>query len=119
VVAGIRYLPGPKSSAELRLLRTLQFSSSGNFQIKSRADLSYAYNIIRNLIARAGIYWELSQPSVGDDITRYGAGLGARYMVLENLDVDVALDYQDRITDRPGYENNQFIGSVGLTLYFR
>jgi hypothetical protein len=125
VHASLEYLIGAKTSADLRLLRTLEFSPSANYEVINRADLDVTHNVLRNLVARAGVFIEYSDQSNSDtgyqkggNFTRFGGGLGARYLLLDNADVDLSVDWSKRNTSRVGYDTDVFTASLGFTYYF-
>lgn len=126
VAAGLQYLLGANTSMFLKVLRDLQFSSRSNYQTLSRGDLTITHNCMRDLVSRFAAFIEHADPSRGGTVvgethsfTRYGFGLGTRYLVMENLDVDLALDWHRRITSQDGYAYHAFQGTLGATLYFR
>lgn len=125
VHASLRYLIGAKTSADLRLLRTLDFSPSANYQVINRADLSVTHNCLRNLVSRIGTFIEYSDQSDrqdsydrGGNFTRFGVGIGSRYLLLDNADLDLSVDWSKRNTSREGYDTDVFSASLGFTYYF-
>ena len=54
-----------------------------------------------------------------DSPLRYGGGIGARYFLIENVDLDLSLDWDNRNTAQEGYDTTQFVGTFGVTIYFR
>lgn len=119
VAAAVRWLMNPRTSADFRVLRTLQFSASSNYQELSRLEATLTHNMFDRVVTRLGAFFEHSEPSTGASITRFGVGTGARYLLLDNVDLDVSLDWRNRNTNRQGFDTTTFIGSFGVTLYFR
>ncbi len=115
----IRYLPTERSSADLRIIRTLQFSSSSNYQMLTRLDLGYTQNIQRKVVMRGAMFFEHADPSDARTFTRYGAGFGGRYLWMENADLDMSLDWSKRNSSNPGSDYDEFLASMGVTIYFR
>lgn len=125
VHAALQYLIGAKTSADLRLLRTLAFSPSANYQVINRADLSLTHNCMQNLVSRIGTFIEYSDQSdpqgsytKGGNFTRFGVGIGSRYLLLDNCDLDFSIDWSKRNTSRSGYGTEVFTASLGFTYYF-
>ncbi len=116
---GLRYLVGPRTSAELRLNRNLQFSTRSNYQMNERVDLGVTHNLLDRVVTRVGAYLEHSDPSQGASMSRWGVGAGARYVLMDQIDLDLALDYGRRNTSREGYDSDTFTGTFGVTVYFR
>jgi hypothetical protein len=120
----LRYLMGPNTSFDLRLLRTLDFSATSNYQIVNRGDLSMTHNCLPNLVSRLTVFAENSDPS-GDgsqgaqDMTRFGFGVGSRFMIQDNADLDFAFNWSRRNTSRVGYDTTILDASLGLTIHFR
>ena len=116
---GLRYQVSPKTSADLRAFRDIAFSARGNYQVKTRVDASVNQNVMRDLVARLAGYFEHAKPSDGNTITRFGGGVGARYFLIDNVDLDLSLNWDNRNTAQEGYDTTQFVGSFGVTIYFR
>jgi hypothetical protein len=119
VGAGLRYLAGAKSVVQMRYIRDLPASMSGNYQVLDRFDLNATSNVAKDVVLRAGTFLEFSQPSTEPSMTRFGLGFGARYVVNTNADLDLAVDWDRRNTSRKGFNTTRFIGTLGLTVYFR
>ncbi|MHC4858773.1 MAG: outer membrane beta-barrel protein [Planctomycetota bacterium] len=119
VAAGLRWLAGPRTSTDLRLLRTFQFSTRGNYQVVSRVDLSLTHNVTKVFLTRVGIFAERDDPSEGEISSRYGGGVGGRYKIDDNLDVDASVDYSRTDTRGDGADYAEVNTQLGLTLYFR
>jgi len=115
----LRYLPTERSSADLRIIRTLQFSASSNYQMLTRLDLGYTQNIQRKVVVRGAVFWEHADPSDARTFTRYGAGVGGRYLWMENADLDVTFDWSKRNSSNVGADYDEFLASLGVTIYFR
>lgn len=123
----LQYVISSRSTVDLRLLRTNQFSVFGNFQVVDRADLTYSRNITPRLTGRVSSFLEHTNPS-GENppnggprspnrhMSRGGVGVGVRYKLNEWLDADLSYDYERRNaeTDRT-YSNSRV--ALGLTFY--
>lgn len=124
VHAALRYLAGARTSLDLRALRTLQFSPASNYSVVNRIDFTATHNCLRNLVARAGVFYEFTDQSrggsynPGEEFTRYGAGIGARYMLLPNADLDLSIDWANRDTDKEEFDTDTLSASLGFTYYF-
>ena len=120
----LRYLAGPKTSMDLRLLRTMQFSATSNFSVINRADFGVTHNCLKNLVSRLGLFAEHNDPS-GDrsqgsvPMTRFGFGVGSRFLLQENADLDFAVNWARRNTSKKGYDTTTLDVSLGLTIHFQ
>ena len=59
----------------------------------TRVDLGYTQNIERTVVARGALFFEHADPSDARTFTRFGGGVGARYLWMENADLDMSLDW--------------------------
>jgi hypothetical protein len=130
VRAALQYVISSRSTVDLRMLRTNQFSTFGNFQILDRVDLTYSRNITPRLTGRVSSFLEHTDPSgenppnnlPGDarspnrHMSRGGVGIGVRYKVNDWLDADLSYDYERRNAgvDR-SYTNSRVV--LGVTFY--
>jgi hypothetical protein len=122
VRAALRYLASARTSIEFMYLRDTQFSSYSNWQVVDRFDLIVMHTLMRDLILRGGAYLRLADPDGGGDrgnITQFGVGAGARYLLMDNIDLDLSVDWFDRRADESIYEYSRFIASLGVTLYWK
>jgi hypothetical protein len=119
VGAGLEYLMGAKTSVDLRYLRDLEFSASSNYQVIDRLDLGLTHNITRCLLGRLAGFFEHGDPSEGSSFTRYGAGLGFRYVFDPNIDFHADVDWSRRNTSKVGYDHSVVTATLGATYYIR
>ena len=117
----IRYLMGTRTTIELSYVHTIAYQLRGNSQDVDRIDLSAMQLVMRDLIARIGLYAEWNQPSHGiDDVYRYGVGAGLRYAINDFMDADLSYDFRLRIdTDINGVDYIEHMARLGLTFYLR
>jgi hypothetical protein len=120
----LRYLAGPNTSMDLRLLRTLQFSATSNYQILDRADFGLTHNCLRSLVSRIGVFAEHIDPSGARSqgatpMTRFGIGVGSRFAIQDNADLDFAVNWARRNTSRQGFDTATLDASLGLTIHFQ
>jgi hypothetical protein len=95
----------------------MEFSPSSNYAVVDRLDLAMTHNCLRNLISRAGVFVERSEPSLGGHFTRYGAGLGSRYLLTDNIDLDFSADWSKRNSTDLGFDTKLVEASIGVTIY--
>ena len=120
VKAMLRYLASVKTSVELMYFRDMQYSSFSNYQVVDRLDLVVTHTLLRDLILRGGTYLRFSNPDFDrDSTTEFGVGVGARYLLIDNVDLDLAVDWYDRQSENDFYSYSRFIFGLGVTLYFR
>lgn len=131
IQAGLQYLASPRTTFDLRYVRTNQFSLRGNYQITDRVDFSCTHNFAKNLVGRASIFGQYSDPSgqvaqetiPGNDyssaapnIGTTGAGVGLRYAYNEWMDFDCSFDVENRNAESErSYKN--YRGELGVTIY--
>ncbi len=133
VEASLQYLMSSRSVADLRYLRTNQFSFRGNYQIVDRVDFTLTHNITRRLVGRVATYYEHTSPTGtliplradgsaqllnqhNRNVNRGGVGLGLRYPIEDWVDLDVSVDYERRNSAHESSFTN-YRGVVGLTFY--
>lgn len=131
IKGALQYVITNRSTVDLRLLRTNQFSTFGNYQILDRADLTYTRTITPRLTGRFAAFIEHTDPSGKDppnvipgdtsqgpnrNMSRGGVGLGARYKVNEWLDADMSWDYERRNAQQDRRYTDHRI-TLGLTFY--
>ncbi|MCG3134390.1 MAG: hypothetical protein HMLKMBBP_01696 [Planctomycetes bacterium] len=129
--ATLQYVMSRKSSIDLRLLRTNQFSFHGNYQTVNRADITFNHNLTPALSWRVATFYEYTDPSgriaaqpvasPGDTSSDYpgvgrgGLGGGLRYRVNDWMDADIQYDYERRNHRLTGQSNHR--ASAGVTFY--
>lgn len=120
VAVGLEYLLGVKTSVDFRYLRTIQFHTSSNYQHTNRLDLGVTHNITRCLVGRAAGFFEHSDPSETATITRFGAGVGLRWIFDDNIDFHTDFDWSRRNTARKDdIDGSVFTATIGATWYLR
>jgi hypothetical protein len=117
--ARLRYLAGPRTSVDLSARKGLDFSARGNYQDRWFADFNVTHNMLRGLVLRLGANFEHSDPSQGRTITRFGFGLGARYLLTDNFDVFTDVSWTKRNTGREGWDTDWLVATLGITMYFK
>ena len=96
--AMLRYLATARTTVELLYYRDLNYSSYSNYQVVDRFDLVVTHTLMRDLILRGATYVRFSEPSADrDNITEFGIGAGARYILIDNVDLDLSVDWFDRL----------------------
>lgn len=131
VQAQLQYMISSKSTADLRFLRSNEFSYHGNYQVVDRFDLTFTHHLGQNLIGRVGLFWEHGDPSgrtayqsntVGTDTTgeypetyRGGGGFGLRYAITDYADLDFSYAYERRNNRITGFTNHEI--NLGVTFY--
>jgi hypothetical protein len=129
--AALQYVASPKTSVDLRYIRTMQFSFRGNYQLTDHVEIIASHNFSRRLTGRVDAFYEHVNPSgrtpnrtIPDDalsqraanINREGAGVGLRYAVNEWCDLDLTLSVENRNdTKRNSYKN--YVGDLGVTFF--
>ena len=131
VEAALQYLVSPRTSIDLRYLRTNQFSFRGNYQIVDRVDLTFNHNFTRAIVGRVGAFYEHTDPSgtlpartTDDDIdvrqapnvNRGGIGVGVRYAINDWMDIDASVDWEKRNAEAERSYSN-YRGILGITFY--
>lgn len=129
----LQYVMSPRTSMDLRLLRTQQFSAFGNYQVTSRGDFTVSHTLNRRIVLRLGTYLEYSDPSNefprrvvrGANLiprapvphtTRGGVGVGARYKLTDWADIDMSYDYERKNAGpQRSYSNHRAL--LGITFY--
>jgi hypothetical protein len=120
VRARLRFRPGPRFSMDASVVKDMAFSTRGNYQDRWYSDFNVNYNILRGLIVRGTAYLEWSKASADKStVTRFGCGLGARYLLTENMDVFSDVNWNRRNTIREGYNTSWFIWTLGVTVYLQ
>ena len=132
--AALQYVMSPRTTMDLRYIRTNQFSYRGNYQIIDRVDYTFTHTIMPKLVGRFQTFFEHSNPSGkrsndnvnGDtvrnqsryrDVQRGGVGVGARYQLEEWVDLDLSFDYEKRNAEQDNSYTN-YRGIMGITFYF-
>ncbi|MEN8151916.1 MAG: outer membrane beta-barrel protein [Planctomycetota bacterium] len=116
----LRYLASAKTTVEIVYLRDMEYSSFSNYQVVDRFDLIGTHSMYRDLVLRAATYVRFSEPSaVRDSVTEFGAGCGARYILIDNIDLDLSVDWYTRQSGNDLYSYDRVTAALGLTLYFR
>ncbi len=118
--ARLRYRLGPKTSMDASVVKEMGFSTRGNYQDRWYADYNVTYNLAQRLVTRATAYLDWSKAS-GDNttVTRFGFGVGARYLLTENFDLFTDVNWNRRNTLRVGWNTNWVIFTFGVTVYLR
>ncbi len=137
VRAAIQYLMSPRTTMELRYLRTQQFNARGsNYQIVDRVDYIWTQNLARQLVGRALVFFEHSDPSGvnpqrsadGTDsvpissarsTSRWGLGVGARYAITDWMDADFSYDYTRVNGAGQPRSYSEHRALLGLTFYLQ
>ncbi len=134
VNAALQYIMSPRTTMDLRYIRTNQFSYTGNYQIVDRIDYTLSHNITPKLVGRFQTFYEISDPSGkrgndnvdGErvngqsrykDFKRGGVGIGFRYPVQDWVDLDLSFDWEKRVSDQTSSYSN-VRGIFGVTFYF-
>lgn len=131
--AALQYVMSARTTFDLRLLRTQQFSAFGNYQVTSRADLSASHNLNRRVSLRVSTYYEYSDPSNERPSfvvnganpfrreplrqrARGGVGVGARYQLTDWADLDLSYDYERKNGPaQSSFTNHRVL--FGITFY--
>jgi hypothetical protein len=131
VQAALQYVMSPKTSVDLRYIRTAEFSFRGNYQLTDRVELVASHNLSRQLTGRVDVFYEHDDPSgrspnrtIPDDalsqralsINREGAGVGLRYAYNEWADLDLTLSVDNR-NDHTTNSYKNYTGELGVTFY--
>lgn len=118
--ARLRYRMGPRTSMDASVTKSMDFSTRGNYQNRWYGDYNVNYNLLRGMILRGSAYLEWSKAS-GDNttVTRFGFGLGTRYLLTDNLDVFTDINWNRRNTIREGWHTSWFIWTLGVTVYLQ
>ena len=120
VRAMLRYLASAKTTVELVYVRDMDYSTFSNYQVTDRFDLVVTHSLYRDLVLRGATYVRFSEPSaVRENVTEFGAGCGARYILMDNMDLDFSLDWYDRQSGTDLSSYSRTTAALGLTLYFR
>ncbi len=118
--ARLRYRLGPKTSMDVSVVKDMEFSTRGNYADRWFSDYNVTYNLARRLVTRGTAYLEWTKAS-GDNttVTRFGFGVGARYLLTENFDLFSDLNWNRRNTIRAGWDTSWVTFTLGVTIYLR
>ncbi len=134
VNAALQYLMNPRTTLDLRYTRANQFSFHGNYQINDRIDFSVTHSFSRRVTGRFQAFFEHSDPSgqLSPDyangappptrahfgpVNRAGLGVGVRYPIEDWVDLDVSVDWEQRLAEHDSSYSN-LRGLMGVTFYF-
>lgn len=118
--ARLRYRMGPRTSMDASVVKDMTFSTLGNYQDRWYADYNATYNLARDLVLRGTALFEWTKASGdGTTVTRFGFGVGARYLLTENMDLFTDMNWNRRNTIRPGWDTDWFTATFGMTLYLQ
>lgn len=132
VQAALQYVMSTRTSADLRYLRSNQFSTRGNYQIVDRVDLTFSHNFTRQLVGRLAMYAEHAAPSGmlnpdtvdgptpqsedAPSVNYTGIGVGVRYAFTDWMDFDASFDIENRNAEKATSWKN-YRGILGVTFY--
>ncbi len=110
-------VPTDELSVSARYLRAIAGSPSSNFQVIDRIDSYALYDFTPEATGRLAGFYEHSNPSNAQRVSRYGIGAGILYRLTPNVQLGLDYEYRYRISQvRFGdYLRHQFALTIALS----